>query len=284
MSSYLTPLGSIPIIDNSNMDAVLASSTGPGSTFSTGYSLRNYAAHPFATYAPEYSGQRIPRNQWDELLDLQDKNESSPWHVHVRNNLPILDQNGLPYCWMYGTVAGVMNRYAAQGIDPVPHLSATGPAAQGKRWREQGGWAGEAIEYIERYGIPTVDTWPEHSMQRSLVDNHQQKLDAAQHKIVSFQEIQSRDFDAAVSALIDPLNPTPVTLGLAWWGHLVCGLRAVKIAGGRYGILIVNSWTKKWGENGYAVLAQDKATAHEYVRIASVQPRSEAELRMAVAA
>lgn len=283
MSSYVTNLGSIPVIDDSNASQLVAVASQAGAP-SRGYELRNFARHPFASYAPSYSGRRIPRSDWDELIELQDKNESSPHHVHVRNNLPVLDQNGLPYCWMYGTVAGVMNRYGAIGINPVPHLSATGPAAQGKRWREQGGWAGEAIEYIERYGIPTVDTWPEHSMQRALADNHAQQLDAARHKIVTFEEIESRDFDAAVSCLIDPFNPCPVTLGLAWWGHLVCGLRAVKISSGQYGILIVNSWTKKWGEQGYAVLAQNKATAHEYVRIDRVQPRSEAEVRAALAA
>jgi len=157
---------------------------------------------------------------------------------------------------------------------PVPFLSATAPAAQGKNYRQQGGWAGEAIQYIEKYGLPTVDTWPQHSLDRSLAGNHEQQLDAGRHGIVSFEEIQARSFDMAVSCLLDPDNPCPVTLGLMWWGHLVCGLRAVKVDSRPYGILIVNSWKKTWGDGGFKVLVENKATAHEYVAIRSVKVRA----------
>ena len=166
-----------------------------------------------------------------------------------------------------------MNRYAAQGL-PVPFLSATAPAAQGKDFRQEGGWAGEAVEYIEKYGLPTIDTWPQHSLDRSLVKNHEQELDAKRHGIVEFEELPQESFDAAASCLLDPYNPSPVTLGLMWWGHLVCGLRLVKVERNTYGILIVNSWSRKWGENGFKVLVESKATAHEYVAIRNVKARA----------
>lgn len=280
---YLTDLGNLPIIDDLNASRLVTLGNDPLASIATGFELRDYGVNPLGSYAAQFSGTRIPRSDWDELIEMQDRNESSPWHVHKSNKLPILSQATLPYCWMYGTVAGVMNRYGAQGIEPVPHLSATGPAAQGKQWRKSGGWAGEAIKYIEQYGIPTVATWPDHAFDRSLANNREQQADAAKHKIVEFREIESRDFDMAVSALLSPFNPCPVTLGLAWWGHLVCGLRVVKIAPGKYGIVIVNSWTEKWGDRGYAVLTEEKAIAHEYVVIVKVLPRQES-LNMAIAA
>lgn len=271
--TFVSDLGSNPLIIDDRNAHLFAQEARDGA-MSSGYEDRDYRKHGLGAYAPRFSGRMIPRSKWDDLIKMQEDNRSSPWHWHKWNKLPILNQNGLPYCWMYGTVAGVMLTYAKQGI-PVPHLSATGPAAQGKRWAKRGGWAGEAIKYIEKYGIPTVGTWPEHSMDRNLPKNHEVELDAKRHGVVEFEELPGRSFDACVSALLDPKNPCPITLGLSWWGHLVCGTRAVKIDSRNYGIEIVNSWQKSWGNEGFAVLAEKKATPHESVAIKRVTPRAE---------
>lgn len=269
---YETDLGDIGVIDDGNAHEYVDELQSLSGEFGSGHMERNYSTHGLGTYAPQCRVDPIPRSQWDDHIKRQDDEESSPWHHHKASNVPILDQNGHPYCWMFGTVAGVMNRYAAQGL-PVPFLSATGPAAQGKNWRQRGGWAGEAIEYIGKYGIPTTATWPQNSMDRSLPNNHEQQLDAQRHGIVDFEELPSRNFEMAMSCLLSPQNPRPVTLGLMWWGHLVCGLRAVKIGRG-YGIVIVNSWKKSWGDGGYKALVESKATAQEQIAICDVKPRA----------
>lgn len=273
--AYTTNLGSNPlIIDDSNAHEFAEQVRDPSTPFSGGYVNRDYARFPFGHYAPPFSGQIIPRSQWTDLIKRQDDNETSPLHVHKKNKLPILDQNGLPYCWGYGVTAAIMNRYAAFGMQPVPHLSATSCAAQIKGFRKQGGWAGEFIKGLAKYGLATVQTWPEHSMDRSLVSNNAVRLDMQRHGIVEFEELPSQNFEAAISALLNPYNPCPVTMGLGWWGHLVCGLRAVVIEPGRFGIAGANSWTAQWGDHGYFVLAESKATAQEYVAVRRIKPRS----------
>lgn len=271
--AYVSDLGGVGVIDDSNAHEFVAEIKDLSGPFGSGLIERDYKINGLGTYAPATKQEVFPRTKWDDLIKRQDENQSSPWHHHKASDVTILDQNGYPYCWMFGTVAGVMNRYAIQGLD-VPHLSATAPAAQGKGYRQQGGWAGEAIGYIKQFGIPTVQTWPEHSLDRSLANNHEQQLDAARHGIVTFEEIPAKAFDVAMSMLLDPYNPSPVTMGLMWWGHLVCGLRAVKISSREYGILIVNSWKKTWGDGGFKVLAESKATAQEYVGIRDVKVRA----------
>lgn len=272
--AYTTDLGSVGVIDESNFQQYVEDNVQRSGEMGSGYKIRPYDSKPLGSYAPIFQNQRrFPRRQWDDLIKLQDDHFSSPYHHHKASNVPILDQNGFPYCWMFGLVAGMMNCYAISGL-PVPYLSATGPAAQGKNFRQQGGWAGEAIEYVDRYGVPTVDTWPEHSLDRDLPNNPDQKADAKRHKVVDFLELPSQDFEAAASVLLDPLRPRPVTLGLMWWGHLVCGLRLVKISRNEYGILIVNSWDETWGDGGYKVLTERRATAHEQIAISHVSPRS----------
>lgn len=273
--SYVTDLGANPtIIDDSNADFFRAQIMDSSTPFMGGYRERDYVNFKLGHYAPTYRGKIYPRSQWDDLIKQQDDNHSSPWHTHTTQKVPVLNQSNWGYCWCFGTVAGVMNRYAAQGLTPTPHLSAMGPALQGKRGRNEGGWAGEAIRYIGEYGIPTVQTWPETAANLSLAREPAVVADAARHGLVEFEELRSQQFDAAMSCLLDPRDPCPVTLGLMWWGHLVCGLRAVKIDRNTYGIVIVNSWTARWGDNGYGVLVESKATAHEQVAIRRVTPRA----------
>jgi hypothetical protein len=264
-------LNKCPIIDDSNasqyagmiMDGVMSS----------GYEARDYSQFSMGSVAPVYNGKRFSRREWPDMIKRQDDNHTSPWHHHKAAKAPILDQNGFPYCWMFGTVAGIMTGYAKQGL-PGPHLSATAPAAQGKNYRKEGGWAGEALKYIKQFGLPTIQTWPEHSLDRRHANNHEQQLDAQRHGVVEFLELEQQDFEMAMSILLDPDNPCPVTMGLMWWGHLVCGLKAVQLSRNEFGIVIVNSWSENWENGGFAVLSESKATAHEYIAIQSVSPRA----------
>ena len=264
MSNYLSDLGNIPIIDPTNAHLYAEESADGG--FSRGYVERDYHRFGEGFYAPRYSGPVFPRSQWDDLIKMHDENQSSPDHWRIKAGVPVLDQNGLGYCWIYGVAGAMMTGYAQTGIS-VPHLSATSAGAQGKNWRNEGGWAGEAIEYIARFGMAELSVWPEHSMDRSLPNQEAVKRSAAMHDVVEFLELPQQNFDAAVSAILDPINPRAITLGLMWWGHLVYGTKVVKIDRRTYGIKIVNSWRPSWGENGCAVLEESKATAHEYVAV-----------------
>ena len=59
--------------------------------------------------------EALPKSDWVELIELQKKNQSSPLHVHKGNDVKVLSQGRYGYCWMYGTVNCILNRYAAQG-------------------------------------------------------------------------------------------------------------------------------------------------------------------------
>jgi hypothetical protein len=239
--------------------------------YSKGYEPRDFKSEPFGSIVPEAKIAQIPKKDWRELYEFGMKAESFAIHAHKRNKVKILNQGSLPYCWMFGTVCAVMTRYAIQGIDPVPYLSATAPAAQGKKFRKRGGWAAEAVRYINEFGIPTVDKWPERSLDRRLVKSSEVKKSADRHKVTQFQELPSEDFEIAMSAL---LQGHVVTLGLSWWKHLVCGLAPI-YENGQWGILFANSWGESWGDKGFGKLFGRKAIAHEYFLVEHVSPRSE---------
>ena len=274
--SYTTDLGNAYIIDD-RVAGELATQVNDGQ-FAAGYVERDYSKYGFGYYAPKFSSPKIPRSKWDDLIKLQEDNQSSPWHTFLGNGAPILNQGNKGYCWMYGAGACIQNRYAAQGID-IPKLSMTYTAALGKNFRDQGGWAGEALGYIDRFGIPTQDVCPEGSMDRNLFGREEVKLSAGMHGHVEFLELPSNDFDSMCSVLLDPYNPRPVTMGLMWWGHLVAGFRVVKIDSRNYGIQGPNSWGDNWGDKGTFVLTEKKATAYESIAVERVKPRTTAEAK-----
>lgn len=240
----------------------------------SGYVPRDYTKDPVGFSIPEFTGKVYPRSEWDELIDLQEKNQSSPWHWHVQN-CEIKSQARTNFCWCFGTVSGVETRYAMTGINP-PNLSPTSTACLIKDFKNQGGWGTEACRGIQKYGIAEHRHWPTNSFDRTLPVRHDVRSNMHMHDLIDFEDLGYNRFDAVMSALLDPHDPSPVTGGFMYsfsGPHLVLLLRAVKV-GGEYGVVFANSWGKGWGVEGYGVLVGKDAIPQEAVRIGSVKPRS----------
>jgi hypothetical protein len=180
-------------------------------------------AGPFGSAAPLKAIRRIPASERADHYRRQQAEQSSPFHWWQAGGCKILSQGSWGYCWMFGTVGGMQCAYAQTGIQS-PHLNAHYPAWLGKNGRNQGGWAGEALGYIERFGVPEYGAFPGKPTNRAAFDRREARDNAALHKAVEFAELPRNDYDALCSVLLDPIDPRPVTMGLNWWGHLVVAL------------------------------------------------------------
>lgn len=263
--AFTSDIGGLTVIHDGNAHHFADEARDGG--MGRGYVERDYRRHPEGFYAPRFNQPEIPRSQWADLIEAHDRNETSPDHWRLRGQVPILDQNGYGYCWAYGTVGATMVSYAQAGMKPAPQLSATSVAALAKNWRDEGGWAGEAIEQMNRSGCAELDVWPEHSMDRGLPQQEAVKRSMARHNITEYLELPQQSFAAVMSALLDPKNPRPVTLGLMWWGHLIYCTKGIVLGRNQFGVLGVNSWKPSWGKEGCVVLAESKATPHEAVAV-----------------
>jgi hypothetical protein len=264
MTNFRTNTTRYTVYDDKKANELLTQLRADNDFFG-GYVPRDFDREPFGTYAAPYGEPLIDRSEWAERAEVAEVGRATPEHLASFAHVPILNQGQRPYCWCYGACGAMMTAYAVAGLS-VPHLSATSAAAKIKGYRDVGGWAGEAIQGIEKYGVSTLDYWPEAVLDRKY-DTAEQRANAKLHAAAEFSELPSQNFDAVASAL---LHGFPVTLGLAWWGHLVYATKLVVLGRGSFGVLIRNSWGDKWETKGATVLTESRATPHEAFAIRSV--------------
>lgn len=210
----------------------------------------------------------IPRSDWRNIIEMQERTKSTLTHVRARAGIRTLSQNGTNYCWCFGVVNAVRIVIALQG-GGFRNLSPTAVAAQVKNFRNVGGNTFQAIPHIAEKGVPTVEFWPLNQIDRKYLTPAMQ-ANAQLTRLAEWYELQTNSFDAAASAL---LRGWPVPMGLSWWSHLVCGLRLVALDGrDRFGIEIENSHGESYGNKGLAVLPEEKATAFDQAALRVVTP------------
>lgn len=237
---------------------------------------------------PVSSIPKIPRSEWSARL--KDQIAAKARLSDVRNRgmygqrIPSRDQNGKGYCWAHSsTSAALLSR--ARDNQPYADLSAFAIACMIKGYRDEGGWNGESMKFIQDKGVPTSATWPQQSMSRAN-DNSKTWEEAAKYKETDWEDIPEGDFDQQATY---SLLAIPYALDLNWWSHSIGGsdlvdgtasfnaglLRAVSgklqtlqefelewevhIYGDAYGARIWNSWGDSWSDGGMGTLTEGKA-------------------------
>ena len=211
----------------------------------------------------------VPRSEWTARIAAAAGKSLKDLYP-----LPAKDQNGLGYCWVYGSTRAVEIERVRTGLTQLEFCpeSLGGPLTN---WQNEGGYASEAFAGLETAGIAEskLCPFPHHLNPRTW--DRLWKDNALSHETATWTEIspddRSPDFDEIVTALLDN---RPVAAGLSWWGHLVCFLQPILLPpetncqvntpdGAKVGILFQNSWGPDWpttAANGYACLVESLAT------------------------
>jgi hypothetical protein len=272
--SYQSDLGTNPlIIDDSNAAQFVEKWRDEGRAF--GMTPRDYRAAPFGSAsfpAVDLSmGAILQRSQFADAIKRADEARTTPDDWRKAMGVPIENQGNWGYCWAHGTINAVEITYAMTGHN-CPNLNPFPVAYRIKGGRNQGGWGEQALKGIAEFGIPEHSVWPGNKEGMSQWQLPEVVASANRHKVTASLELPQNNFAALVTSLTHPKFARPVTMGLNWWGHLVCAVRAVALPGGGFGILIVNSWGEGWGQNGCGVLVESKSIAFEQIRIERCTP------------
>lgn len=201
----------------------------------------------FSTKFEDSGLKLIDRAEWDDRIEAQAKAKA---RVSDFCDFPPWDQDGLPTCWANGpTQCGAVQR-RIQGL-PFKCLSACSlavPISGG----HSGGWEGDALEYMAKYGAASTDTWPENNTSRRLNDDEAVKADREFHKALEWIDCGSDPDMWATAALLT----MPGAFAYDWMSHVMCMCDLVK-DGKKYYHRVRNSWGN-WGAKndlGYAGFA-----------------------------
>lgn len=257
---YVSPLGSIPLLDD---DAYAATPEVDhnGDPISFGYQPRDYAKDPIGSIEfcePFPAHLKIPRSEWREIIEMRERNKSTLFELGKRAGIVAGSQNGTSHCHAWGLVAGVEYVEVIQGEPHVP-LSATAVACMSQNFKNRGGNNYQNIPVIAEKGVPPKSVWPDNRIDRQF-DTAEVWEQGKSRQLLRWYELKPNDFDAMASCL---LRGWPVTIGLMWWGHMVCAVDLKALEGGKFGTLIRNSHGTNYGDQGFAVLTEGKSTAFD---------------------
>lgn len=266
------------IITDDNYRKVCFGQTANGERFAMGLIPRNYSTNPVGsldgsvTFADAEDVPLIPMAEWPERIAQKVAGASQLSDIRNAgdNGKPIqsLDQNGRGYCWAHSATAAAILLRAVAGM-PYVRLSAYAVACIIKNYRDQGGWGAQGLDFIRERGVPSVEFWPEKSVDRNN-DNPATWENAAIHKVSEgFIDLDAAQYDRRLTFQevgTCLLCNIPVVGDFNWWGHSVCVMDLVDVEPSRpatdsrrYGVRIWNSWRDSWGTNGTGVLTGSKA-------------------------
>jgi len=197
----------------------------------------------------------IPRSAWQSLILANQGKMLSD--LIKQDGIKCKDQDGLNYCWGYGSTETVE---VLRSVEHLPYVELSPESVAGPivNWRNVGGFAEDACSQLNNFGACATSFMDAPNSLRHTSWKEGWEANALLHKIEhSYVDIGS--FDELVTAC---LNRIPCAVGLDWWGHLVMIVDAVILPDGTIGVMGRNSWGADWpnaGDGGWFTLSESKA-------------------------
>lgn len=258
---FESTIGSKEIVIGDHNFQTFAGNIPPG--MSKGREARDWQKQPFGSPPFQASASplpaKIPRSEWPAKCEALEKSGQLLSQRRKRAGLKSLDQNGTNYCWCNAVVSAMRLARLFQN-EPIIDLSPASVAAPIKGYRNNGGWGGEALDYIIKNGIAPQSDWPANAINRQY-DNATSQASRQKFKVTEWWELQSGDFDMLFTLL---LYQIPVAIGLNWWSHEVCAVDPLWV-NGKPQVRIWNSWSDDWSDEGMGTLTESKATHDDAV-------------------
>ena len=246
------------VIDDSNFHLVAGEGLQEAKNGMRGFKPRDFAKCPFGSmpHAPAFpKDQLIPRSEWTDRIEEMERTKTRLSDIVLQAGVPSMDQDQTNYCWTNALVTAIHAIRARQGLPYIP-LSAASVAAPIRGFTNEGGWGTEALEFIIKNGICDEGIWPKNAIARKYYTDAA-KANALLYRITEWNDLPPGVFDYVMTCC---LLRKPVPIGLSWWGHEVCAFDGVVLGKMKFGIRPRNSWTDAYGDRGFFVLTESKAT------------------------
>lgn len=252
---HVSELYGLEVIDDSNFSAYAKAETADGCSES-GYKARDWSTEPLCAVA----GTEFPRElmydekQLKEIIEEQDRTESSLWHMLKRGPKIWCNQSPSNYCWCYGTVHSMQASRIGANLPPL-QLSPLSAGCPADNFRNRGGWGSQALKQLINFGVAEESVWPSKNVNAGINRKwytEAAKANALQNRVVEWYDFRSRDFLAKLSAIVRHIA---VSSGYSWMGHQMCTVRAVVLSNGSLGCVDLDSYGTGGGFNERALSA-----------------------------
>lgn len=228
---------------------------------------RDYSAQPYGSVQGirAYSGAIKTKAECIELAKQRIAEGATNRAVAELFKLPIYNQGQTNYCWI-NAVIKIMTYLQAKSGQKIIKGSAASCGAIIKKFRNEGGWGGEAIDFLTNRGYvpefnpdnPSEIWWPNNAIDRKY-DTPENEARRVKFRAIECMELENGNLDQLRTVLVDGWL---VAAGLSWWGHeiLITDYNPEDLYD------FDNSWADTWGDRGRGSLTPKKAQG-DYVAI-----------------
>ena len=250
------------VLTSRNRRTYAATKAGVGQPNGKGYMGWRNPGEPKIMEAGEPLTDVYPRSEWVDRIHAGYGNFLSD--LVKEQGIPVKNQDGLGYCWVYGSTTTVEVARVKAGL---PHVELSPESVGGPctGWRNQGGYAAQAFTQLESHGACENSFMDQANSLNWRAWKKGWQANALKHTVTRWYDIGNEFpiFDEVISLL---LNKIPVAAGLDWWGHLIIFMDPIILPDGSVGVLARNSWGKDWpnvpgvSQDGWFCLDEDSAS------------------------
>lgn len=231
--------------------------------------------------APASAKPRIPMEHWPDAIADNDRNHAWAKDIWADSPIGVLTQKQIGYCHAFSAVEAAMIKRHEMGL-PYIELSPSSVGAPITGYQNQGAVITDDLQQMVNVGIASTKFVPTLTTRREDFKDGWEE-DAANNKVLLFEELDPRDFEEHGTALI---MGDVACVALNYWGHAVADVRLVDLYRNlaatnpfRYGVEFLNSWDRTWGDGGFGVRAQSKAPADQLYIPRQIKPTAPSTTR-----
>lgn len=255
-------MGDLPIIDDNNYREFIGGSGNP-KLYGRGYRgmWKNEGLKSQCGRFSDIGVPLIPEDEWKDRIRQKQKDKSTIPNLCDDFGLHVKNQRRTNYCWIFAPARCCEIRRLQEIGEKVWYS----PASVGsiiKNFRNVGGWGSQGLNYMREKGINLSDDWPDTAISRPYYTDENQEL-KLRHIALEYYYLEN--WAERVSCILADI---PTADGYPWWGHEVTGVELTI----DLDLVIDNSWSTSWGDNGRGILSGRRKYAGDSIAITSMTP------------